>query len=410
MAPRSAAAKSTDRFERKREAILDAATRILNRKGIKGLTLGDTAAAVDLSTTSVTYYFKRKDDLAAACITRGIETLYRIADASTREETPAQRLHSFFTRYLDILKATEAGTAPPLPIISELRALSSPRREDVAQTYGRLFRKARQIFDHPDLAWMSQGRRTARTRMLLEQVFWGGAWLAKFEPEDYPRIRDRMVDIFLHGVAPAGAPWAPRVFDTEKLAARDGPERARETFLLAATRLINLRGYRGASVDKISAELNVTKGSFYHHNDAKDDLVVACFERTFEVMRRAQRQSMELPGSQWEKLVACASSLAEFQLSDHGPLLRTNALTALPEQMRRVMVEQSDRISDRFASMISDGIAEGSIRPVDPFIAAQMLNATLNACAELGYLVPDVRAKAAAAVFVKPLLMGIFEK
>ena len=70
MAQRSAAAKSTDRCERKREAILDAATHILNRKGIKGLTLGDTAAAVDLSTTSVTYYFKRKDDLAAACITR----------------------------------------------------------------------------------------------------------------------------------------------------------------------------------------------------------------------------------------------------------------------------------------------------------------------------------------------------
>ena len=115
---------------------------------------------------------------------------------------------------------------------------------------------------------MSRGRRTARTRMLLEQVFWGGAWLSKFEPEDYPRIRDRMVDIFLNGVATAGAAWSPTAFPMEKLAARDGPERARETFLLAATRLINLRGYRGASVDKISAELNVTKGSFYHHNDA----------------------------------------------------------------------------------------------------------------------------------------------
>lgn len=409
MAPRTAVAKSTDRFERKREAILDAATRILNRKGIKGLTLGDTAAAVDLSTTSVTYYFKRKDDLAAACITRGIETLHDLAEAAVRAATPAERLHAFFTLYLDTLKATETGKAPPLPIISELRALSSPRREEVAQAYARLFRKARQIFDHPELSWMSRGRRTARTRMLLEQVFWGGAWLSKFEPEDYPRIRDRMVDIFLNGVATAGAAWSPTAFPMEKLAARDGPERARETFLLAATRLINLRGYRGASVDKISAELNVTKGSFYHHNDAKDDLVVACFERTFEVMRRAQRLSIEMPGSQWDKLAACASSLAEFQLSDHGPLLRTTALTALPEQIRQVMVEQSNRVSDRFASMISDGIAEGSIRPVDPFIAAQMLSATLNACAELGYLVPDVRAKAAASVFVRPLMMGIFE-
>ena len=199
MAPRSAVAKSTDRFERKREAILDAATRILNRKGIKGLTLGDTAAAVDLSTTSVTYYFKRKDDLAAACISRGIDTLFEIAEAAVKATTPAERLYLFFTGYLDVLKATEDGDAPPLPIISELRALSSPRHEEVAQAYGRLFRKARQIFDHPDLCWMSRGRRTARTRMLLEQVFWGGAWLAKFDAEDYPRIRDRMVDIFLNG-------------------------------------------------------------------------------------------------------------------------------------------------------------------------------------------------------------------
>jgi len=410
MAPRSAAARSTDRFERKREAILDAATHILNRKGIKGLTLGDTAAAVDLSTTSVTYYFKRKDDLAAACITRGIETLHDIADLAIRASTPPERLHSFLTLYLDVLKQTVAGEAPPMPIISELRALTSPRREEVATAYGRLFRKARQIFDHPDTMWMSRGRRTARTRMLLEQVFWGGAWLAKFDPEDYPRIRDRMVDILLHGLAPEGAAWNPAPIAMEKLAARDGPELARETFLLAATRLINRRGYRGASVDKISAELNVTKGSFYHHNEAKDDLVVACFERSFEVMTRAQRLAMELPDNQWGKLSACASALAEFQLSDHGPLLRTNALTALPEQIRRVMVEHSNRVSDRFASMISDGIAEGSLRPVDPFIASQMLNATLNACAELGYLVPDVRPKAAASVFVRPLLMGIFER
>jgi AcrR family transcriptional regulator len=410
MAQRSAAVRSTDRFERKREAILDAATRILNRKGIKGLTLGDTASAVDLSTTSVTYYFKRKDDLAAACITRGIETLHDLAEGAVQAETPPERLHAFLTGFLDTFRQTVSGAAPPLPIISELRALSSPRREEVAQTYGRLFRKTRQIFDHPDLAWMSRGRRTARTRMLLEQVFWAGDWLAKYDPEDYPRIRDRMLDILLHGVAPEGTAWAPETIATAALAARETPEVARETFLLAATRLINRRGYRGASVDKISAELNVTKGSFYHHNEAKDDLVVACFERSFDVLRRAQRLAMEMPGDQWDKVSACAASLAEFQLSEHGPLLKTSALTALPEQMRRVMAEHSARVSDRFASMISDGIAERSLRPVDPFIAAQMLNATLNACADLGYLVPDVRPKAAAAVFVRPLLMGIFER
>jgi hypothetical protein len=74
------------------------------------------------------------------------------------------------------------------------------------------------------------------------------------------------------------------------------------------------------------------------------------------------------------------------------------------------MVLQSARVSDRFASIISDGIAEGSVRPVDPFIAAQMLNATLNAGAELGVWVPGIKPKAAPAVFARPLLMGLFSR
>src|SRR5437879_1426798 len=82
------ALQSTDRFERKREAILDAATDLLNCRGVKGLTLGDAAAAVALSTTSVTYYFKRKDDLAAACMLRGIYVLLDIVQTALKAPTP----------------------------------------------------------------------------------------------------------------------------------------------------------------------------------------------------------------------------------------------------------------------------------------------------------------------------------
>ncbi len=138
--------------------------------------------------------------------------------------------------------------------------------------------------------------------------------------------------------------------------------------------------------------------------------MVACFERTFEVMTRVQRLAMALPGDQWTRLSSAAAALAEYQLSEHGPLLRSSALAALPEHIRLQMVAHTNRVSDRFGSMISDGIAEGSIRPIDPFIAAQMLNATLNAGAELGFWVPGVSQKAAPAVFVRPLLTGIFEK
>ena len=403
-------ARATDRFERKREAILDAATSILNRLGVKGLTLGVAAAAVDLSTTSVTYYFKRKDDLAAAVMLRGIEAMQQMADTAVEAATPADRLHRLLTLYLERMRQTALREAPPLPLLSELRALNDAHRKEVGQAFGRLFRRTRQIFDAPELEWMSRGRRTARTHLVLEQLFWSAVWLPKYDPEDYPRLRERMFEILVDGVAPEGASWAPSPMPMSELSPRDRHEMNRETFLLAATRLINARGYRGASVDKISAELNVTKGSFYHHNDAKDDLVVACFERTFEVMRRVQRMAMALPADQWTRLSSAAAALCEFQLSEYGPLLRTSALAALPESMRLRMVQHANRVSDRFASMISDGIAEGSIRPVDSFIAAQMLNSTLNAAAELPIWAPGVTQKGAPAVFARPLLMGIFER
>jgi AcrR family transcriptional regulator len=402
--------RPTSRFERKREAILDAATVLLNRRGVRGLTLAEVAEAVGLSTTSVTYYFKRKDELAAACMLRGIEAMDATVAAALAAPTPRERLHRLLDLHVERVRRAAQGEGPPLPALADLRALNSPSRETVFQAFMAMFRRVRTLFEAPQLEWMTRGRRTARTHILLEQLFWAAAWLPSYDLEDYPRVRDRMFDILTRGVAPAGADWAPRPIPLEELRAEAPHDNGRETFLLAATRLINARGYRGASVDKISAELNVTKGSFYHHNDAKDDLVVACFERAFEVSRRVQRLAMNLPDDAWARLSSAAAALAEFQLSPQGPLLRSVALSALPEPIRQQMVGQANRVSDRFASMISDGIAEGSIRPVDPFIAAQMLNATINAGAELGFWVPGVKQKAAPAVFVRPLLMGLFER
>jgi AcrR family transcriptional regulator len=46
-----AAPASTPRYAQKKEAILAAATAILNRQGVKGMTLADVAAEVGLITT-----------------------------------------------------------------------------------------------------------------------------------------------------------------------------------------------------------------------------------------------------------------------------------------------------------------------------------------------------------------------
>jgi AcrR family transcriptional regulator len=64
---------STKRFRAKRDAILAAAAEAINEQSAKGMTFADVARRVGLNTTSVTYYFKRKEDLAAACFEHTLE-------------------------------------------------------------------------------------------------------------------------------------------------------------------------------------------------------------------------------------------------------------------------------------------------------------------------------------------------
>jgi len=398
---------STDRYNKKKEAIIAAAAGILNRRGVRGMTLADVAASVDLITTSVTYYFKKKEDLAVACFLRGIERFDALISQAVTEPTPPERLLKFLDLYLALNRRIREGEEAPIAVFSDIRALKEPYIQTVGTAYRELFRKIRSIFRSPGYEWLDRRKSTARTHALLEQLYWSVTWLPRYDLDDYGRVRDRMFDILTNGVAPADAAWAPKPLREVAPAPDDS---GRETFLLAATRLINLRGYRGASVEKISEQLKVTKGSFYHHNDAKDDLVVACFERSFDVMRRVQSAAMASSGDYWQRLSSAAAALVEYQLSDQGPLLRTSALSALPESIRHDMVDRSNRISERFAAMISDGIADGSIRPIDPFIASQMLNAILNASAELSFFIPGMTKAEAPTLYAKPMLMGIFSR
>jgi AcrR family transcriptional regulator len=390
---------ATARYTRKKQAIVAAANEILNRDGIKGMTLANVASRVGLITTSVTYYFKKKEDLAVACLLEGIERFEALFDEALREETVRARVAKAIDLWLDLRRRIALGEAPALPVFNDIRALQKPQRTIIVDAYLRYAAKVRSLFSGPGYEWLDERGAAARGQILLENMYWAVAWLPRFDLEDYGRIRDRMLDIFFNALAVETI-----LGETDQAG---GPN---DAFLIAATRLINERGYRGASVERISARLNVTKGSFYHHNDAKDDVVVECFDRTFDTMRRIQRAVMDQSGDHWSKVANAAATLIEYQLSEHGPLLRTSALSALPEEIRSDMVRASDRVSDRFASIISDGIAGGSIRPVDPFIAAQMLTATVNAAADIRWWVTDAKREEAADLYAKPLLTGLFTR
>src|ERR1700759_2607615 len=211
MANRQAAPPaSTDRYNKKKEAIIAAAAGIRNRRGVRGMTLADVAASVDLITTSVTYYFKKKEDLAVACYLRGIARFDALISAALEEEEPPQRLLKFLGAYLDLHRRIREGDEAPIAVFNDIRALKEPHLPIVAKAYGQFFRKVRSLFRGPGYEWLDRRMSTARTHMLMEQMYWSVTWLPRYDLDDYSRVRDRMFDIMAHGVAPDGAQWRPQ--------------------------------------------------------------------------------------------------------------------------------------------------------------------------------------------------------
>ncbi|KRB50639.1 TetR/AcrR family transcriptional regulator [Phenylobacterium sp. Root700] len=402
--PMTAIRAPTKRYEQRKNAIVSSAVEVINRKGVRGMTLADVAARLNLVPTGVIYYFKNKEDLASACFLHGIDQFNALSAAGEAGTTVRERLALFLDAYFDYKGRAIQGLAEPIAVFNDVRALAS---EPVNQAYLDMFRKVRRVVEGPETANLPRAALNARAHLLISEVFWAVVWLRRHDVEDYGRVSQRVLSITADGLAAQGSAWAPLPLPDLIAEPTGGPEASSELFLRAATQLINEEGYLGASVEKISARLNVTKGAFYHHNENKDELVVACFERTFEVMRRAIRQAEEISTSGLQTLMTVASALVCYQMSGNAPLLRASALTSAPESIQPQLLAKFDRLSDRFASLISDGVADGSVRPVDTNIAAQMLTAMINAGAELPQWTPDLTPQAAVDLYVRPFFEGL---
>ena len=397
------------RFERKRELILDAATALINERGVKGMTFLEIAQSVNLNTTSVTYYFRLKEQLAAAVFEHTIERLEAMAREAGVEADPQARVARYLQLHFDLHRRVLKGEDRPIATLSDIRALDEAVRVPLEKHYQAVFRLIRGYFGPFGDDEARKALLTARTHMLTEVTFWLPIWVNRYSVSDFDRVLARLFELLAHGIAPAGAPWSPDLIgnlDAPYDAASDGTGPA---FLRAATRLVNERGYRGASVDRIVAELKVTKGSFYHHLDAKDDLVLECFKRSYGRVSRVQRLADETGGDQWHRLSSSIATLLDVQFAGDWPLLRTTALQALPSDLRRDVVERSNRMALRFAGTLVDGISEGSIRPVDPMIASQVVMATLNAAYDLRHWASKLPRECAVMLYASTLAKGLFD-
>jgi len=400
----SPAAGAPDRFERRRADIIAAAIPVLNGHGFKGMRLTAVAELIGLRATGVTYYFPRKEELAVACLESGYAVFDELLDEAEKAPDGASRIARLIELFVARDAAVRRGEAIPLSSFAAIRALEGEHRERVVQGYKRMFRRVRALFESPELDHIDRVGRTVRALVLLEQLFWANVWLGDYDLDHFPRLAQRMTDIVVTGLIPPGA--SPALGDLDLQSGVEPADAAKESFLMAASRQINEHGYRGASVDRISAALNVTKGAFYHYNATKDDLVVACFQRTFDVLWRAIDAAEAAGGEGLEVIHSLLHAVVQLQVGP-APLLRTSALSTVPEDIQADLMFRLRQISIRLGSMLCDGIADGSVRPLDASITAQILTAGINAASELAWWQPGEKPEVGAHLFVDAMVRGV---
>lgn len=398
-------ANERPRYAARREAILTAAAEALAQEGLAGFTLAAVAKRMGLHPVSLTYYFKRREDLVSACLLHGADRFDAMLDEAWSAGAPPERLRAFVRAYFEVQRRIALGEEPPLAPLDEVRTLWRASGDPVDIRYQELRQRIADLLVGEDRPAPEPWRQRLLSRLILQQLAASEAWLGDYALADYPRVADQVAEIMTFGLAGPGQRWPHDLAVTEAEAA--GCEVVRERFLIEATDLINREGWTGASVDRISARLKVTKGSFYHHHADKDELIGACFERTFAILESAlARARTEETG--WRRLFLATAPLAISQAHHGGGrMLRRHALRLAPPELRGYVERRMRQTANALAGQICDGVVEGALRPVDPAIASHMLLAMINSAAMLDRI-PELTPEVTLYGYVRPALRGVF--
>lgn len=160
---------------KKRDAILRAATEIINIKGYALATMTEIAAALDLRDAALYYYFPNKQALVFACHQSSLERFERVlCETNADGGSGFERLGCFLTALM-----VDSARYGPLLYFGDRSYLDEAQRDDIATWSERLTVRLERLIEDG----MADGSITPCEPQLVVQLLIGMlVWLAKWVP------------------------------------------------------------------------------------------------------------------------------------------------------------------------------------------------------------------------------------
>ena len=168
-------------------------------------------------------------------------------------------------------------------------------------------------------------------------------------------------------------------------------EETRTRILDVAQEAFARYGYDATGVAEICRRAGVTKGGFYHHFPSKQDVFLEMLERWLEGLDQdleVMRSGEETVPDELRAMTAMVPAV--FQEAGGRLTLFLEFLTKAGHSpaVWQATVAPFRKHHAFFAKMISDGIQEGSLRPVDPEMASNLLLSFAVGLLTMGLLDP----------------------
>lgn len=189
-------------------------------------------------------------------------------------------------------------------------------------------------------------------------------------------------------------------------------ELKREAILRSAAAAFRRKGYHGTSMEDISEQLLMTKGSLYYYFKDKEQILFAChdfsLDRVLEKMRAVIEEQKDANSA--DKLGALIQGLVDVMIDDlQGSALALD-FTALRDELLEQIISKRDQFERGMRVVINEGVKNGEFRNADPKLATFAILGAINWISK--WYRPDGSFKAAdigrmySDLFVKGLSQG----
>ncbi len=112
--------------------------------------------------------------------------------------------------------------------------------------------------------------------------------------------------------------------------------------------------------------------------ESKQDILFECHLLSSDLADRALDHGEQLPGTGFDRVVGLARHYVELLTGELGTFAVLTELDALEPQNRKVIAARRARLTRRFRRLLEVGLADGSVRAVDPQVTTLFFLGSVN--------------------------------